>query len=167
MAYASWSVAFGEQPSATKWNILGTNDAHFYDFLGDNLAWQTFSPSLTNLSGGTMNYCQYTKIGKTVFVRLKYTLAGAGVGGAVAIGLPVTATSNYASSDNGETLQGSVGLIDATTTYWIGAVLSLTTTTVRIRALNGSSNLVALSSTVPFTWGSGDFLSVAFQYEAA
>ncbi len=29
MAYASWSVVFGEQPSAAKWNILGTNDAAF------------------------------------------------------------------------------------------------------------------------------------------
>lgn len=29
MAYASWSVSFGEQPSAAKWNILGTNDAYF------------------------------------------------------------------------------------------------------------------------------------------
>lgn len=29
MAYAVWSVVFGEQPSASKWNILGTNDAAF------------------------------------------------------------------------------------------------------------------------------------------
>lgn len=29
MPYASWSVVFGEQPSAAKWNILGTNDAYF------------------------------------------------------------------------------------------------------------------------------------------
>ena len=34
MAYASWSVVFGEQPSAAKWNILGTNDAHFDDLIG-------------------------------------------------------------------------------------------------------------------------------------
>lgn len=34
MAYASWSVVFGEQPSAAKWNILGTNDAHFNTRLG-------------------------------------------------------------------------------------------------------------------------------------
>lgn len=34
MAYASWSVVFGEQPSAAKWNILGTNDAHFNDLIG-------------------------------------------------------------------------------------------------------------------------------------
>lgn len=29
MAYAAWSVVFGEQPSAAKWNILGANDASF------------------------------------------------------------------------------------------------------------------------------------------
>lgn len=34
MAYQSWSVVFGEQPSAAKWNILGTNDASFNDGTG-------------------------------------------------------------------------------------------------------------------------------------
>lgn len=34
MAYTSWSVVFGEQPSAAKWNILGTNDASFNDGTG-------------------------------------------------------------------------------------------------------------------------------------
>lgn len=34
MAYAAWSVVFGEQPSASKWNILGTNDASFNDGTG-------------------------------------------------------------------------------------------------------------------------------------
>ncbi|MFA5937324.1 MAG: hypothetical protein WC822_05640 [Candidatus Paceibacterota bacterium] len=34
MAYQSWSVVFGEQPSASKWNILGTNDASFNDGSG-------------------------------------------------------------------------------------------------------------------------------------
>lgn len=38
MAYQSWSVVFGEQPSAAKWNILGSNDASFNDGtgIGDN-----------------------------------------------------------------------------------------------------------------------------------
>lgn len=35
MSYNAWSVTFGEQPSITKWNYLGTNDAGFYD--GTNL----------------------------------------------------------------------------------------------------------------------------------
>jgi len=34
MAYAAWSVSFGEQPTASKWNILGTNDASFADGTG-------------------------------------------------------------------------------------------------------------------------------------
>lgn len=34
MAYVSWSVVFGEQPTAAKWNILGTNDASFNDGTG-------------------------------------------------------------------------------------------------------------------------------------
>lgn len=34
MAYSAWSVVFGEQPSAAKWNILGTNDASFNDGTG-------------------------------------------------------------------------------------------------------------------------------------
>lgn len=31
MAYQPWSVVFGETPSASKWNILGTNDSGFND----------------------------------------------------------------------------------------------------------------------------------------
>lgn len=34
MGYSSWSVVFGEQPSAAKWNILGTNDSSFNDGTG-------------------------------------------------------------------------------------------------------------------------------------
>lgn len=37
MAYTSWSVVFGEQPSAAKWNIIGTNAASFNDSTGINL----------------------------------------------------------------------------------------------------------------------------------
>lgn len=36
MAYSSWSVVFGEQPSAAKWNILGTNDAQFNSLVQQN-----------------------------------------------------------------------------------------------------------------------------------
>lgn len=39
MAYTAWSVVFGEQPSAAKWNILGANDASFND--GSGLAFTT------------------------------------------------------------------------------------------------------------------------------
>jgi hypothetical protein len=46
MAYAAFSVVFGEQPSAAKWNILGSNDASFNDGTGiANLATSTTSIS--------------------------------------------------------------------------------------------------------------------------
>lgn len=46
MAYASWSVVFGEQPSASKWNILGSNDASFNDGTGiANMSMSTTSVS--------------------------------------------------------------------------------------------------------------------------
>lgn len=48
MAYASWSVVFGEQPSAAKWNILGTNDASFND--GTGLGNTTITASKLNLA---------------------------------------------------------------------------------------------------------------------
>lgn len=34
MGYVAWSVVFGEQPSASKWNILGSNDASFNNGTG-------------------------------------------------------------------------------------------------------------------------------------
>lgn len=34
MAYSAWSVIAGEQPTASKWNQLGTNDASFNDGTG-------------------------------------------------------------------------------------------------------------------------------------
>lgn len=39
MAYTAWSVVYGEQPTAAKWNQLGANDAGFKDGTNiDNLA---------------------------------------------------------------------------------------------------------------------------------
>lgn len=47
MAYQAWSVVFGEQPSASKWNILGTNDAGF----NDGTAIATGAITATHISG--------------------------------------------------------------------------------------------------------------------
>ncbi len=55
MAYASWSVVFGEQPSAAKWNILGTNDASFNDGTGlpNGIVLQVPSTNYTATATGT------------------------------------------------------------------------------------------------------------------
>lgn len=59
MAYTAWSVVFGEQPTAAKWNQLGANDAGFKDgtnidddaILARHLANQIVAPANLNLDG--------------------------------------------------------------------------------------------------------------------
>lgn len=41
--YSSWSVTFGEQPTAAKWNIIGTNMASFDERIGANFSASTTS----------------------------------------------------------------------------------------------------------------------------
>lgn len=55
MAYTAWSVVFGEQPSAAKWNILGTNDAHFNAYIGSgtNAIQQVQYQTVTSTASGT------------------------------------------------------------------------------------------------------------------
>lgn len=169
MAYSSWSVVFGEIPSAAKWNILGTNDAHFYSFLGDNLAWQSWVPTFVNLSGGTLNFAKYIQIGKTVLYRWKYTLAGAGVAGDVTFTLPVAAHSNY--STTAVSPMGDVNFRDTGTDNFYGQVKwsSSGIAVIRAMAAGGTylTNNTALSSTVPFTWANTDEIYAQGHYEAA
>lgn len=127
-------------------------------------AWTSWTPSLTNLSGGTLNYAKYTQIGKTVICRFKYTLAGAGVAGAVSLTLPVNASSEYATS--GELLFASVSLANAGAAFYDGSVLWASATTVILRYATGTT-MNSISSTVPFTWGNTDFIQCHFSYEAA
>jgi hypothetical protein len=59
MAYAAFSVVFGEQPSAAKWNILGSNDASFNDGTGiANAAITTKQITATGLIVGVQSVSQ-------------------------------------------------------------------------------------------------------------
>lgn len=170
MAYSSWSVSFNEQPSAAKWNILGTNDAYFDSLIGSGTAWTSWTPTLTNLSGGTLTYAKYCQIGKTVHWRFKYTMAGANVSGLVNITAPVTMSSDYgAGSSNAEPL-GVAIFLDVGSALYQGVVLPTSDGKLNIR-VSGSAGTYAnpgdISATVPFTWGNTDILSAAGTYEAA
>lgn len=62
MAYQSWSVVYGEQPSAAKWNILGTNDAGFND--GTGIADDAITAPKINF-GGSGTGVWWEEIGRT------------------------------------------------------------------------------------------------------
>lgn len=90
MSYTAWSVVFGEQPTAAKWNQLGQNDAGFKDgtniddnailnrhlaagivsnaemasdtFLWEKLADVTAGGTVTSISSGTITARKYLMI---------------------------------------------------------------------------------------------------------
>lgn len=168
MAYSAWSVVFGEQPSAAKWNILGSNDAHFYSFLGDNLAWQSWTPTGTNFTIGNGTYaCAYIKIGKTVICRFKVTLGNtSSMGSDPTFTLPLTAS---AASSAGH-LIGNLYVEDSGTAAYYGVIRITSTTTFALNIQSAGATYVAaagINSTSPFTWTTNDFVAGYFVYEAA
>lgn len=161
---------FGEQPSAAKWNLLGTNDAHFYSFLGDNLTWQSWVPVWVSaaVGNGTVN-AKYTEIGNTVFYRLDFSFGStSSVSGNVTFTLPVTSATR---TGNGENLIGTAYYYDDNTSVRNkGSVEWASTTTGRLNVYRTDLTYLqksALSSTVPFTWATSDSIQVHGFYEAA
>jgi len=114
-AVTSTSIADGAiQPKAL---VTGT---------GSGWAWQTWSPSLSNLTlGNGTQIAKYIQIGKTVFVRYKFLLGStSSVGTSPTISLPVTAISDYSDTTY---VTGTGYSFVAGTTYSITAHLASVT----------------------------------------
>lgn len=184
MAYTSWSVVFGEQPSAAKWNILGTNDASFNDGSGigagvitpDKLvtgqptdwAWQSFTPSWTNLTvGNGTNTGKYRVTGNTVQM---ITVLTFGTTSSITTGayftppVAVTPSSNYSTAIHPV---GVAELRDITGAFWLGApAIRNAVDRINILAIgvSGYVQYADISATIPFTWANGDILSTSITY---
>ena len=135
------------------------------------IAWQAYTPTLSNITLGTGNIVNfyYCKIGKTVFVRGAITIGTSG-GNVVApadVSLPVTAV-------------GTIGYLSPIgrsmsyngTTIYPGDLIEITTTTARLGTWNSASTYVSRVDTgnsIPFTWSSGAtrIIWVELRYEAA
>jgi len=183
MAYASWSVVYGETPSASKWNILGTNDASFNDGTGiadgailpkalttgtgSSWVWQSWTPSFTNITVGSGTLTgHYLQVGKIVYCRFSFVLgSGSSVGTNPTVTLPVTARA-YTQ----RTQIGLVDIEDSGTANYYGMISKGSSTTVAdINAINAAGTYAArggITSTTPMTWTTGDWITAQFMYEA-
>lgn len=176
MAYVAWSVVFGEQPSAAKWNQLGTNDAGFKDGTnidasaitpeklltgaGTSWAYQAYAAAFTNVTiGSGTRVAQYCKVGRMVHYWGNFTYgAGSAVSGAIGIPTPTTMDSSFVIA--GENNEVGWAHIQDTGAQAFGCMLRADSTTVLTLVLSNTSGTyiagTSTSSTVPMVWGTGD-----------
>lgn len=183
MGYSSWSVVFGEQPSAAKWNILGTNDSSFNDGTGINTGvilpnhlfslastlntwvWDSWSPGYTNITVGNGTVLsKYIKIGKTIIAnwQLACGTTSSWSNGAH-LTLPITANSRY-STTNSFNPVGNV-IFNNGTVYVGHASITGSTSDVFIYFFSASAS--QLTGSVPTTLANTNAVSINFIYEAA
>lgn len=185
MAYTAWSVSFGEQPSAAKWNILGTNDASFNNGTGiavsaitpeklltgtgTSWAWTSFTPSWTNLTvGNGTQTAAYIQIGKTVLGSLKFIMGStSSVGTNPYFTPPVAASSSYHTNIHPI---GSGCAYDGSAFYLITPCFRNSIARIEMLATGAGGtyvNYADLTGTAPATWNTNDVFMLSFAYQAA
>jgi hypothetical protein len=128
-------------------------------------SWVDWTPTLTNMTVGNGTLvARYTKIGKTIHWYFKFTFGSTSSFGAyTAFKLPVAPWSGQFSY-NGR------GLLRDSGTAWryCSAIIENDDVYPNVELVNGTYSADAsVSSTVPFTWTTNDFLQLAGTYEVA
>jgi hypothetical protein len=127
-------------------------------------AYTSYTPTITGITlGNGSTTAAFTRIGKTTFGHITFILGStSAITGVPVFTLPTTRKSTSFFNVN-------VALND----FGTGALPALARTdgnTMRIFALTvasapGPVNILAISATVPFTWTTGDFIQISFNYE--
>lgn len=153
--------------------FTASGSAVFYDFVQAGSSaptWQAFTPTWTNLTvGNGTTTARYVQDGKTINFWVKFTLGStSSVSTEPSMNFPVAAQSteagqcanlNYIYEDSG--LSRYQGIVDPITN---------SSTTFRLCALNVSSTYATstqITSSIPFSWGTGDSIYISGSYEAA
>jgi hypothetical protein len=130
----------------------------------DQFPWAAYTPTTANLTvgNGTLT-ARYQQIGKTVNVFVQFVLGStSAMGSGPNFTLPVTAKDDKFSA---------VGRItdNGVKDYVAGLPCSSTTAYVQLILASGTYGSYdgSITSTVPFTWGTGDYFTFQFTYEAA
>ena len=131
-------------------------------------AWDTFTPTRTNLTiGNGTEVSRYFVAPRLVVWRYVLTFGSTtSISGDVSFSLPVDAASGSAEGAASAVLT----LVDEGTTSYLGHVRIGSTTTAQLRVWRADSTYVslsALSSTVPHTWATTDKIRFTLAYEGA
>lgn len=127
--------------------------------------WQTWTPTWTNVTG-TTTYARYSQIGKMVSFSLRRVVTA--VSGIIYFTLPVNTSTSYLFGDVANT---STLMIDTGTNVYLGYCTWNGINQLKITPIWTDDNYARFSgntsATVPFTWASGDVISISGTYEAA
>ena len=150
----------------------GLTPADLVSGTGSSWAWQTWTPTWTNLTvGNGTQVAGYIQIGKTVFYRLRLTLGStSSVTGAFTVAPPVTINTAYAGSSE-KAFIGMCKLLDSGIASYSGYVLYATGGTDLqpvVQVATGTYvTTTGANGTVPFSWGNGDEIFLTGNYEVA
>ena len=148
-------------------NLVLTADSSTATGLKYSADWTAYTPTFTNFTVGNGSVtAEYLQVGKLVYVNFTISL---GSTSSMSTGpfftLPITARNVN------QRYLGFVYIEDAGVANYSGVVefRNNTTVTLKIPAVNGTyfGGPTDLSATVPFTWGTNDFIQGSFTYGAA
>lgn len=144
------------------------------DYLHDGSGWKlmhrpptAYTPTFANFTAApTITEARYSVFSGIVRVHMVLTLTGA-IGASPTVSLPLTSRT-----PNGRTMLGQATYFDASPVQWIdGRVYHNSSTTVAPVAGVVAATLMGLATNIngatPFTWASGDSITLDFSYEAA
>lgn len=134
---------------------------------GSSWVWQAYSPTSVGITLGSGTLAgAYIQIGKTVFYHIRLVMgAGSAITSSPTFTLPVTASSFFPTANSGPF--GVAEFLDSATANYTGYARRNSTTVIGVLVLGTNGVNTAVSSTVPFTFGSADEILVQGYYEAA
>jgi hypothetical protein len=127
--------------------------------------WLTYTPVISGgwTGLGVTFSAQYATIGKTVHVKVRFTLSSSSNAGTnLLVSLPVTASAN--------TFHQGLALLSASGVNYQGVVRNENTTTARVIAQTANLAYVTvtqLTTTIPATWAANDTVTFSLTYQAA
>lgn len=151
--------------------LESTNAFQVYDgtnWLNHDNQWTSYTPTWTNLTvGNATQSWKYCQIGKFVAVtgKLEWGSTTSATGGGFVMSIP---TGTMTTTQSG--WFGTTNSLDVTVENYHGPIVIFSTTQIGLRCYRVTGTLIksdALTNTVPFTWATGDVVSVQFFYEVA
>ena len=128
----------------------------------------TWTPTYSNLTttGATISL-GYRQIGKWVDYYWQFIFgSGSAVGTMPSLTLPVAPASRYSTGSTGA-FPGQVHLLDSGTADRQGTVKISSGSTIVVYFWNATPTLTNVTSTAPWTWATGDTITIAGTYMAA